>query len=226
MIVYLDRFFDPLSFLVVVGGTLVAVLMSSTRPDRRRATVALGSCFRASPDEDGRVADQAVRRIERVSEYRGIVFADRVNTPVEFVHRLACRLADAEGSQSFALWARAELEERRARHEGAISVWRHAAEIAPSMGMIGTVLGLSAMFAQMNDPAAMGPAMATAMLTTLYGLILAAGVAGPVATRLERLSEAECRWQARVVDRLVELTRAEEAAYSQWRERKPVRQAG
>ena len=64
------------------------------------------------------------------------------------------------------------------------------------MGMIGTVIGLILMFAQMNDPAAMGPAMAIAMLTTLYGLILAFGIAGPVAARLERLSEAECAWQA------------------------------
>lgn len=225
MIAFLDRVLDPLSLLIVVGGTAAATLISSTRADVGRAFSALGPFLRANPAEDGRIADKAVRQIQRVSEYKGIVFADRVNTPGGFVHRVACRLADADGSEAFAAWAREELEDRRARHEGAFGVWRRVAELAPSMGMIGTVLGLTAMFAQMNDPSAMGPAMAVAMLTTLYGLILSAALAGPIAARLERLSEAECQWQSRVVDRLVELARAEETAYSLWRERK-ARQAG
>lgn len=225
MIAVLDRFFDPLSLLIVVGGTIAGTLMSSTREDLGRALRALGPFLRANPARDARAANSATGRIRRVSEYKGIVCADRINTPVAFVHRAACRLADAEGSEAFAAWAREEVADRRARHAGAAGVWRRASELAPSMGMIGTVMGLIAMFAQMNDPTAMGPAMAVAMLTTLYGLVAAAALTGPVAARLERLSEAECQWQSRAVERLIELARAEEAAVSQWRERK-ARQAG
>jgi chemotaxis protein MotA len=87
------------------------------------------------------------------------------------------------------------------------------------------VIGLVAMFAAMNDPAAMGPAMAVAMLTTLYGLVLAFAVAGPVASRLERLSEVELAWQRRAVSRLEALARAEEEALVDWRERR-FRRAG
>jgi len=65
----------------------------------------------------------------------------------------------------------------------------------------------------------MGPAMAIAMLTTLYGLVLAFGIAGPIAARLERLSEAECAWQARVAERLLALARAEEKEMAERRER-------
>ena len=61
--------------------------------------------------------------------------------------------------------------------------------------------------------------MGIAMLTTLYGLILAFGIAGPIAARLERLSEAECAWQARVADRLLALARAEEKEMAERRER-------
>ena len=136
------------------------------------------------------------------------------------MHRAACRLADADSAERFAIWAREELEDRRARHKAAIGLWRYAAEVAPAMGMIGTVIGLIPMFAKMNDPAAMGPAMAVAMLTTLYGLVLAFGIAGPIAARLERLSEAECAWQARVAERLLALARAEEKELQRsWRER-------
>lgn len=220
MIALLDRFFDPLSLLIVVGGTIVGTLVSATRGDLARALAALKPFFRANPVEEGRIADRAVRRIQRISEYKGFGCADRVKTPVDFVHRAACRLADAEGSHDFSIWAREETEDRRARHEAAIAVWRHAADLAPAMGMIGTVVGLTGMFAQMSDPAAMGPGMAIAMLTTLYGLLVAACIANPVATRLERLARAEEQWQQRTVERLIELARAEEEEITQWRDRK------
>jgi len=213
---FLDRFFDPLALSIVLGGTLLATIVTATRADLARALAALGPLLRARPEADGRAAAQAVLRIRHLSEYKGIVSADRVKSPVEFVHRAACRLARAEGSAVFETWAREELEDRRARHAAAIGIWRRASEVAPAMGMIGTVIGLVAMFARMNDPAAMGPAMAIAMLTTLYGLILAFGLAGPVAARLERLSEAECQWQARTVERLLALARAEEDAFGSW----------
>lgn len=221
MIAVLDQFFDPLAVLIVIGGTIVGTVLSATRGDIGRAFGALVPLLRADPVADGEAARRAVRQIERISEYKGIFCADRVKSPGEFVHRAACRLADVSGAQAFTVWANEEMEERRARHAAAIGVWRHAAELAPSMGMIGTVIGLTAMFARMSDPAAMGPAMAVAMLTTLYGLLVAACVAGPIATRLERLSTAECQWQQRAIDRLIEVARLEEGnAMAVWRDRK------
>lgn len=217
------RFVDPTALGLVVGGSLLAGVIAGAGGDTARALVALRPLFTARPARDGRVADRAVRRIERLSEYKGLFCADRVASPGEFVHRAACRLAEDEGAEAFSLWAREEIEDRAARHAGAIGVWRRIADVAPSMGMIGTVIGLVAMFAQMNDPAAMGPAMAIAMLTTLYGLILAFAIAGPIVARLERLSEAELAWQRRAVTRLEALARAEEEALSDWRDRKARR---
>ncbi len=77
------------------------------------------------------------------------------------------------------------------------------------MGMIGTIVGLIGMFSAMDDSARIGPAMALAMLTTLYGVILSGAIAGPIAARLERLSEAERAWQARALERLERLARSE-----------------
>lgn len=223
MLVFMERLFEPLALLLVFGGTAVATMVSATREDLRRALAALRPLIAAHPAADAETAERAVRQIQRICEFKGVVGADRVKTPVEFVHRVAQRLADAEGSDGFAAWASEVLDERRARHAAASGVWRSAAEAAPAMGMIGTVLGLIAMFANMNDPRAMGPAMATAMLTTLYGLIIAAAIAGPIAARLERLSAAERRWQERVVARLEAIARAEEESLRQWRERRRTR---
>lgn len=210
------RLFDPVSLAIVLGGTVAAAAMSGTAGDLKRALVALRPLVRARPAADAEAADQAVRQITRITDYRGVVGADRVRTPVAFVHCAARALAEGEGGSAFATWASDTLAVRRARHEGAIAVWRSAADAAPAMGMIGTVLGLIGMFAGMGDPASIGPAMATALLTTLYGLILAAGIAGPIATRLERLSAAQLRWQEKVLARLEALARTEDQAVQAW----------
>ena len=219
---FAEPLFEPLAFLIVFGGTAAATCASATREELNRALAALRPFLRARPAADALAAERAVRQIQRLSEYKGIVHADRVRTPMEFVHRAACRLADAEGSEAFLAWAREDLDDRSARHDAAIAVWRTAADAAPAMGMIGTVLGLIFMFARMGDVAAMGPAMATAMLTTLYGLVVSAGLAAPVAARLERLSRAERQWQERVVARLEALARAEDSLLWHWRQRRPA----
>ena len=113
-----------------------------------------------------------------------------------------------------------DLAARAARHENAAAVWRAAAEAAPSLGMLGTVLGLIAMFAAMDDPATLGPAMALALLTTLYGIVFGTLLFGPAAARLERLSQAELRWQKAALARLEKLARAEIHTTHEWLKRR------
>jgi chemotaxis protein MotA len=126
---------------------------------------------------------------------------------------------------AFADWGAEELEGRRVRHNAAAAFWRAAADAAPSMGMIGTVLGLIGMFSALDDPAQLGPAMGLAMLTTLYGLVFGVVLFGSVAARLERLSKAELRWQRSVLARLEGLAREEIRTTDQWLKRR-ARAAG
>lgn len=203
------RFFDPLSLLIVFGGALLTAAARSTREDMGRALAALAPLIHARPELDARAALLAVGKIEALAEVRSIACADRVRTAERFLRRAARRLSDAASTEDFARWARQELERRAWRHAGAIAVWRATAEAAPAMGMIGTVIGLIQMFAAMDDAARIGPAMALALLTTLYGIILSSALAGPIAARLERLSEAEIAWQADALERLERLAHAE-----------------
>jgi chemotaxis protein MotA len=70
-------------------------------------------------------------------------------------------------------------------------MFKNMATMAPAMGMIGTLVGLVQMLANMSDPSAIGPAMAIALLTTLYGAIIANAFAQPMADKLGRASELE-----------------------------------
>ena len=203
------HFIDPLSLAIVFGGALLVAMVRSTRGDIARAFAALGPLLRADPDADAAAAVRATNAIEALAEARGIACVDRVDTAGRFLKLAAFKLSDAASADAFADWARDEQDGRRRRHEAAAGFWRAAADAGPAMGMIGTIIGLIGMFSAMDDSAAIGPAMALAMLTTLYGVILSGAIAGPIAARLERLSEAERAWQGRALDRLERLARAE-----------------
>ena len=77
------------------------------------------------------------------------------------------------------------------RHEEGQSIFKSIGDVAPAMGMIGTLIGLVQMMANMDDPKALGPAMAVALLTTLYGAVIANVFALPIADKLALRSKQE-----------------------------------
>ncbi len=66
-----------------------------------------------------------------------------------------------------------------------VSVWEALGELFPAFGMIGTLIGLIQMLQNLNDPSALGPGMAVAMITTLYGAVLANALCVPVSKKLK-----------------------------------------
>lgn len=77
------------------------------------------------------------------------------------------------------------------RQNTGILMFKSVAEAAPAMGMIGTLIGLVQMLANMDDPKSIGPAMAVALLTTLYGAVIANAIALPIAAKLKAISANE-----------------------------------
>jgi chemotaxis protein MotA len=203
------RYIDPVAIGIVFGGTFLVTFLRAPRGDLARALAALGLLARADPRADAGAARVSVSRIRELAEVRSIACVDRVETAQRFLLRAARELSDARASSDFVRWATDEIEGRRMRHQTVIAVWRSVAEGAPAMGMVGTIIGLVHMFANMDDPSKIGPGMAVAMLTTLYGVILGSGIAAPVAGRLESLSEAELAWQAASCKQLELLAREE-----------------
>lgn len=189
------RFLDPLSLLIVFGGAFLSAAFRSTRTDLAAAFRSLAILVRADPAKDADVARAAVIRIERTAELRSRACVDRLEHGQRFVGEAACALAEAADGAAFTRWADEQAVGLSARHNRAIGVWRAVADAAPAMGMLGTIVGLSAMFATMDDVASIGSAMAVAMLTTFHGVLLSAGIAGPIAARLERLHLAEAEWR-------------------------------
>jgi chemotaxis protein MotA len=205
----LGRLFDPAALLIVLGGAIAAAVLRGGRGAIGPAFAAIGPCFRADPVADAQAAIVAVGEAERMAEARSIVCLDRLRTTACFLREAVRRLSDSTSSEAFARWCRETLEARTRRHAASILFWRDVADAAPAMGMVATVLGLVRMFAHMSDPALIGAPMATALVATLWGILVANLVAGPIADRLERLSEAELAWQRRTLDHFQALARTE-----------------
>lgn len=81
---------------------------------------------------------------------------------------------------------RSEIDSERSRTDRTISILKRSAEVAPAMGLIGTLVGLVQMLANLSDPSTIGPAMAVALLTTFYGAVMGTMVLTPLAGKLER----------------------------------------
>lgn len=203
------RLLDPAALAIVFGGALLAGLLRGGRGALGAGLRAIRVALTADPEADALAAVVAVGQVEAIAEAKGFVCADRVRTTGRFLRESVRRLSDARSSEAFARWARETLAARTRRHAIAAAFWRDAADAAPAMGMIATVLGLVRMFAHMADPAQIGAPMATALVATLWGIVVANLVAGPLADRLERLSAAELAWQARALDHFEALARAE-----------------
>lgn len=84
-----------------------------------------------------------------------------------------------------------KLEHMENRHKTMISMFSSIGGTAGSMGMVGTLVGLVAMLANLSDPSAVGPAMAVALLTTMYGALIGTGFAGVFENKLSEKNSKE-----------------------------------
>ncbi|MDH3684810.1 MAG: MotA/TolQ/ExbB proton channel family protein [Myxococcales bacterium] len=195
----LSAFFNVPGLMIVVGGTFAAALINE------RMSNVIGAV---------KVAVQA--------------FVDRKSSPVETIERVVQLAAKARKEGLVSLEGeeiddvclargvrlgvdglspeiiegilRSELQTLKQRHTRGQTVFRFMGSTAPAMGMVGTLIGLVQMLKTLDDPAAIGPAMAIALLTTLYGAILAFLLFNPIASKLEsRTAEEVAQKQLAIV---------------------------
>lgn len=217
MLEILGHLLNPLTLTVMLAGTLTVAVLQNGLRDFGRAFRALPVLFTADPERDLLLSRAAMTRVDELAELRGLACTDRVRTANPFLALAIRKLADTDSVDRFELWAERSLSDRAMRHEKVHKFWNSVADAAPAMGMAGTVIGLIGMFSAMNDPERIGPAMALALLTTLYGVVIANFIAAPIAARLTDISERELAWQRELCSRMLRVARRETA---------PVRRAG
>ena len=182
-------FLDPAALAIVGGGTLLATAARGPLGDTMDALRALPVLVRR-PFDFGPARAQ-LARAERVSQAKSLLAIDSHLLKDRDVAQGVEAVADGATADQVEQLLNRLREERLDRHTVVQEFWAAAAEAAPAMGMIGTLIGLVRLFGSMDDPAAIGSAMAVALLATLYGAMFANLIAAPISARLRRLSHSE-----------------------------------
>lgn len=187
-------FVNAPSVLIVVGGTFAITTIGFSLGEVIKAQgLLLKTLFFKLPDAD----EEAKKMIELAQKARAngvLAIQSEVETMTDEFLKSGFNLAvDGVNPDVIESIMKSDTNTMLARHQYATSILRKSAEIAPAMGLIGTLIGLVQMLASLDDPSAIGPAMAVALLTTMYGAIMANMFFNPMATKLERNSSEEAK---------------------------------
>ena len=186
-------FFDAPALLIVLGGTLgVTTIAFSLEDVVRTQQVIARTVFHATPEPE-RIARKMMELATTAHQRGELAIENAVNVDIgsPFGRRALQMAVDGETPEIIERVLNREIEEMVLRHYNGAGVLRKAADTAPAMGLIGTLIGLVQMLGHLEDPASIGPNMAIALLTTFYGAVLSSMFFAPLAAKLERTSEGE-----------------------------------
>lgn len=205
------NFFNVPSFLIVILGTMAATAVSYTGDELKHLPGILGNTLLRRIREPDIMARQLMD-VAMLARKRGLLALSAVEPELRkdpFLARAVQLVTDGYSGEDIDRVLGQEVDSIAERHRQSASILRRASEIAPAMGLIGTLVGLVQMLAQLDDPSSIGPAMAVALLTTFYGAILGMVVLAPLAAKLERNSGDETMMKNLVMTAMGSIARQE-----------------
>jgi chemotaxis protein MotA len=183
-------FIDTPSMLIVVGGSIMVVMFRSSLGEFLGAIAVMGKTFKNKIDEPGALIEQIVE-LATIARKDGMIALEGQEIDNPFMSKAVSMLVDGTDPAIIKSSLDRELISTKQRHARGAKIFSAWGEIAPAMGMIGTLIGLVQMLGNMGDPKSIGPAMAVALLTTMYGAILANVICLPIAMKLENQADLE-----------------------------------
>ena len=183
---------DPASMLIVLGGASAATLASYPLARYMRIPQVCMKAIFAKKQDPVQLVEQLVELAE-IARRDGILAleqsVERIDDP--FLIRGIQMAVDGSDPEVIESIMETELENLMERHESGKGMLEAYAKYAPAFGMIGTLIGLVAMLQNMDDPSKIGAGMAAALITTLYGALMANILFSPLADKLGQRSHEE-----------------------------------
>lgn len=185
----ITMFLDTSSVLIVLCGSLFVVMMKYNMGQFFGSVKIAAKAFMFKIDKPDELIEQSVAMADSARK-GGFLALEEVEINNTFMKKAVDLLVDGHDADVVRDALGKDIALTMERHYLGIDIFKKLADVAPAMGMIGTLVGLVAMLNNMEDPKSIGPAMAVALLTTLYGAMLANMVAMPIADKLElRMNE-------------------------------------
>mgnify|MGYP000623615157 CR=1 FL=1 len=185
-------FVDYPSIMIVLGGATAAVLVCFPLSTVLGMARVFKVIFFNKPPDIAKLIDQLVSLAETARREGLLALENRLEEISDPFLALGIQMA-VDGTQPDVIeeTLRSQMEAVAARHNAGRKILDNYGKFAPAFGMIGTLIGLIIMLGQLNDPEKLGPGMAVALITTLYGAIIANTVFLPAAEKLGFLHEQE-----------------------------------
>jgi chemotaxis protein MotA len=200
----LSLFLDPPSILITVGGSLASMLINHDLGQIKNMFKNMFLAF-TSFDLEPQDLIELFSELARKARREGLLGLEddinRLDDP--FFAKGIQMMVDAIDPEVIRNILETDIECMVERHEENIGVIKAWAALAPAFGMIGTLIGLIQMLANLDDPSALGPGMAVALITTFYGSLMANFVLIPIAGKLEKRNADEVLIKSLILEGII-----------------------
>ena len=198
------------SALITFGGAFASTLTSHTMQEFMNGFKGLILAFKMPVINTAEMI-QNIIELSNVARKEGLLSLEEAATDLDepFLKKGILLVVDGTDPDVVRAIMETELMSVESRHKKVIGFWDTVASLGPAWGMIGTLVGLVAMLNDMNDPTSIGPSMAVALITTLYGSLLANWLATPIANKLRVNNEAEMQQKEVMIEGLLSIQAGE-----------------
>ncbi len=188
-----SSFVNTPSILIVLLGTAVITAVSFSVKDLKLIPKAIWQMITYKPYNAHDVGMTMMQLADKARQ-KGVISLDATLNSLKnepFLHKALSLAVDGLAEYEIEQILQREISYAINLQSKSIDLLRRAAEVAPAMGLIGTLIGLVQMLGTLDDPSTIGPNMAVALLTTFYGAVIAHMVLLPLAAKAERNSHNE-----------------------------------
>lgn len=188
----LSQYFDWASILIVFGGVLASTVVSYPLNVLKNLTKIIKNAFKAKKVDFNSDVENIIK-IANIARREGILALEETisNMDDPFLKKGIMLIIDGSDPELVRSILETELTFIKERHTLGQAVLNSMSSYSPAYGMIGTLIGLINMLRRLEDPGSLGPAMATALITTFYGVILANLIFTPLSKKLGVISDEE-----------------------------------
>jgi chemotaxis protein MotA len=186
-------YIDIPSVIIVFGGTAFVTVGQFEGKDLKNLSKAMGVAFKpVAVSETSELIEKIIDYATNIKKNGVMSIEQKVQQEDDpFFQEAFNLLVDGTKPDVVEALLETKLEHMENRHKTMIGIFGNMGGSAGAMGMAGTLIGLVAMLANLSDPSAVGPAMAVALLTTLYGALVGTLLAGIVESKLEQKHNTE-----------------------------------
>ncbi|MBD5106606.1 MAG: motility protein A [Lachnospiraceae bacterium] len=204
------NFLHAPSALITFGGAFACILASNSISDFVGGLKSMGLIFK-SPAMDTPEIIKKIIELSNVARKEGLLSLEEAAGDLddEFLKKGILLIVDGTDPELVRAIMETELTSIEGRHKAKIGFWQDVASMGPAWGMIGTLIGLINMLKKLDDAAAIGPNMAVALITTLYGSLLANWICTPVASKLKANNDVEIMIKEIMIEGLLSIQAGE-----------------